>query len=109
MAATLVTEPPLRPRTKTGKLQYFLNPRNLHHRYTQLLTKLLHPICDTYYNDKLLRPAFLTKSAIALTRSFTKSRFDPDVRFCLKTTVCCESSCLHQNQLEFEQKAIYLA
>ncbi len=49
-------------------------------------------------NKQQLNPVFFTKRAIALTRSSTKSRFDPDVRFCLKTTVCCESSCLHQNQ-----------
>ena len=60
-------------------------------------------------NQKRQKPAFLTKKAITINRSLTKSSFDPDVRFSRQTTVCCWSSSLHQNQLEVEQKAIYSA
>ena len=55
------------------------------------------------------KPVFLTKYAIALARKLTASRFAPNVCSCCQTTVCCEGSSRNQNQLEFEQKTIYLA
>ena len=55
------------------------------------------------------KPAFLTNTAIAISRSLAKARFNPGVHGCCQTTVCCLSYSLDQNQLEFEQKAIYFA
>ena len=61
------------------------------------------------FNKRLLLPVFLTEKAIGkaqkppyqgLNLVFAQSR---------NTTVCGESSCLHQNQLDWAQKAIYLA
>ena len=60
-------------------------------------------------NAFIVKPLFLTKIAIAKVRNLTASRFDPGVYSCCQMTVCCESSSLHQNQLDFKQKAICFA
>ena len=52
---------------------------------------------------------FSHKRAIAINKKLTASRFDAGVNSCCETTVCGLSSSQHQNQLNFEEKAIYLA
>ena len=61
--------------------------------------------------NKLMRryPTFLTPKAIGKAKKLTASRFEPGVRSWVQMTLCYESSCLHQNQLDWAQKAIYLA
>ena len=54
-------------------------------------------------------PAFLTPKAIGKAKKPTTSRFEPGVRSYWNTTVCGESFCRHQNQLDWAQKVIYLA
>ena len=54
-------------------------------------------------------PTFLTPKAIGKAKKLTASRFEPGVRSWVQMTLCYESSCLHQNQLDWAQKAIYLA
>ena len=48
----------------------------------------------------IVEPLYLTKKASRSAKKPTASRFEPDVRSCCQTTVCCESSCRHQNQLD---------
>ncbi len=60
-------------------------------------------------STKSINPAFLTPKAIGKAKKPTVSRFEPGVCPCCHTTVCGESFCRHQNQLDWAQKAIYLA
>ena len=67
----------------------------------KLRPEMISDICE-------LEPIFLTQNAIAIDKKLTASMFDPGVNSCCETTVCGLSSSQDQNQLNFEEKAIYL-
>ena len=79
--------------------------------YPQYLILLI--LINLLQNLKTVRleelPISLTQNAIANWRRLTASMFDPGVNSCCETTVCGLSSSQHQNQLNLEKKAIYLA